>query len=204
MGQLPPRTESIFRSSASFDEFKNGYLATCAEILLEMRGARLNPLLDLILAAQERGSKLIFLGNGGMASTATHFAMGLSYVSGSWHRPIRALSIAHDATVITSLANDWGYEKIFSRQLEILLEPGDVVVGLSVSGESANVVQAAEYARARGNRVAGIVGRADSSLARQCDLVIEIPRGGDLHGVTEDAAMTLGHAVCYYLSHSQQ
>jgi D-sedoheptulose 7-phosphate isomerase len=198
MGRFPPETAS------SFDEFKSGYLATCAEILLEMRGARLNPFLDLILEVQDRGAQLVFMGNGGMAATATHFAMGLSYVSGCWSRPIRALSICQDATVITSLANDWGYENIFSRQLEIQLRPGDAVVALSVSGRSANVVKAAEHARSRGHRVAGIVGTPDSPLSRLCNPTVLLDGRGGVQGLTEDAAMTLGHAICQYLALSQE
>lgn len=188
----------------SFDEFKNGYLAKSAEVLLEMRNAPLSPFVELVFRAQDRGTKLVFMGNGGMSSTATHFAMGLSYVSGKWQKPIRALSIAQDATVITSLANDWGYAEVFKRQLEVLLQPGDIVVALSVSGESANVVKAAEFARSQGHTVVGIVGTADSSLARLCDLAIHIPRSGSTHGITEDSAMILGHAVCHYLETLQQ
>ena len=205
MDRFPSESvESFARGAASFhsacDEFKKGYLATCAEILLELGEARLNPLLDLILEVRDRGSQLIFMGNGGMASTATHFAMGLSYVSGCWSKPIRTLSICQDATVITSLAYDWGYDNVFRRQLEIQLRPGDAVVGLSVSGESANVVQAAEYAISRGHRVAGIVGTPDSRLSRLCDPIVLLDGRGGPQGLTEDASMTLGHAICQFLA----
>ncbi len=189
----------MFSSSQTFDQFKNQYIDEFSRVLATVKDLSLAPFLEKMLECQQSGKKLVFFGNGGNAAVATHLAMGISYVSGSWKRPIRALSLSQDATVITSLANDWGYEHVFERQLRVMMEPGDVAVALSVSGGSPNVANALKYAKAAGNFSIAIVGHQGGEVSKLADFLIHVPHDDRLHGVTEDISMVLGHALCYYL-----
>jgi D-sedoheptulose 7-phosphate isomerase len=97
------------------------------------------------------GNKLIVFGNGGSAGEASHFAAELVSKCSRDHQPWPALCLNDSSPIVTAIANDYGYEKVFQRQLQAYVKPGDVVVGLSTSGKSPNVVQALSYSATNGN-----------------------------------------------------
>ena len=121
--------------------------------------AEIDRVVELLIDARDRGATIFFLGNGGSAATASHFAndMGVC-ASVEGKKPFRAISIVSNMAYVTCLGNDFGYENIFVGQLRNLMRPGDIVVGISASGNSPNAVKALEYANEHGATSVAIVG----------------------------------------------
>lgn len=143
------------------------------------------------------GRQIFVCGNGGSASTASHFACDM--VKGaSFERAsrFRILALTDAMPTISAYSNDVGYECVFVEQLKNFANPGDLVMGLSGSGNSANVLRALEYARSIGCRTIGLSGRNGGGVAGLSDLHINVP---EPHmGRIEDAHMIVCHMICYY------
>jgi len=123
----------------------------------------------------EGGHKVLVCGNGGSAADAQHFAAELINRFGATRRALPAIALTTDTSVITSIANDDGYERIFARQVEALAAPGDTLVAISTSGTSGNVVAAALAARARGCVIVALTGAGEAPLRTLADVCIAIP-----------------------------
>lgn len=128
----------------------------------------------LVAALREDGRLYIF-GNGGSASQAQHFATELTGRFRSNRRALPAQALNADGSLLTCIANDFDYDDVFSRQVEAFGRPGDVAIGLTTSGRSANVVRGLETARRGGLRTVGFCGRDDEMLRELCDFVIAVP-----------------------------
>ena len=101
----------------------------------------------VLLESRERASSVFFIGNGGSAATASHFANDIAIGTRTDEKPFRAISLCDNQAVITAIANDDGYEEIFSQQLQVLLKKQDVVIAISASGNSPNLIRAIETAK---------------------------------------------------------
>jgi D-sedoheptulose 7-phosphate isomerase len=149
---------------------------------------------DLMVDALRAGGKVLFCGNGGSAADAQHLAAELV---GRFERPRRALSglaLTTDGSSLTALANDFGFDQVFSRQVEALANPGDVLVALSTSGSSPNVLAAVTAARARGCRTVALTGARGEKLAALCDVAVVVP--SDSTARIQECHITIGHAWC--------
>ncbi len=121
------------------------------------------------------GNKLLIMGNGGSAADAQHFA-GEIVSRYRMERPgLPAIALSTDTSILTAIGNDYGFDRIFSRQVEALASPGDAVIGLSTSGNSPNVAKALEVAKAAGCSTIGLLGRDGGSIKDLCDLPLIIP-----------------------------
>jgi D-sedoheptulose 7-phosphate isomerase len=150
-----------------------------------------------ILAKTLRGgSKVLFCGNGGSAADAQHLATELVGLpdAGRDREPLRGLALTTDTSALTAVANDLGFEEVFSRQVRALAVPGDTLVCLSTGGRSPNVLRAAEAALRGGLRVVALVGPADSPLDGLADVCLHVP--GDSSGHVQEGHITLGHLLC--------
>ena len=139
-------------------------------------------------------NKLLLAGNGGSASDAQHIAAELVGRFEMERDGMPAMALTTNASQLTALSNDYGYEAVFSRQLQAFAKKGDVFFGLSTSGNSANVVAAAEIARARGLSVVGMTGRSGGKLEALCHICIKVP--SDNTARIQEAHITIGHIVC--------
>ena len=149
----------------------------------------------LRLALAEDGQVFVF-GNGGSAANASHFATDLGKGSSDKiGRRFRVVSLNDNMSWITALGNDYAYEDVYVRQLMNYANPGDVVLVLSVSGNSPNVVKAVQWAREHGVFTAALVGAKRGRLAELADEAIVIP--SEHYGRVEDAHMTICHMLCY-------
>jgi D-sedoheptulose 7-phosphate isomerase len=149
---------------------------------------------QIVLEAYERQGHLYIMGNGGSASTATHFACDLSKATIVEGRArLRVTSLTDNVALLTAWANDTSYQDVFAEQLANLLNPGDVVVAISASGESANVLAAVEQARARGAVTVALVGFSGGQLKRVVDAAVHVPSMS--YGVVEDCHLVLEHAI---------
>lgn len=152
-------------------------------------------LLGEMLYRAYRNEKQVFtLGNGGSASTASHIAADLAKNTiGPNMRRFRITSLNDNAAIVTALANDLGYENVFSEQLQNLIRPGDLLIAVSASGNSPNVVKAIRYAQSRSAEVVGILGFDGGEAARLADLAIVVPVSH--YGVVEDAHLIINHIL---------
>lgn len=149
---------------------------------------------DAIIKSLRAGGCVYFFGNGGSAAQAQHFAAELS---GRFllDRPAwAALALSVDTSALTAIANDYGYEHVFARQLEGLAQPGDVAVGLTTSGESANVIAALRTARAKGALAVAFSGNGGGTAARESDIALIGPAGPSWK--VQEVHLVLGHIVC--------
>jgi D-sedoheptulose 7-phosphate isomerase len=170
------------------------HLSEVQQVLGQIPMGSVERIVDVILDAHRRHRRIYILGNGGSASTAAHFAADLSKATIVEGQPrLRVLSLADNDALITAWANDTSYDRIFSEQVETLVDPQDVVVAISVSGNSPNVLNAVRTARSRGAVTVGLVGRSGGSLAGAVDTAVCVP--SDSYGVVEDCHLVLEHAI---------
>lgn len=149
---------------------------------------------EVSAAVIKGGHKLVFFGNGGSAADAQHLAAEL-VVRLERDRPgLPAVSLATNASVLTAAGNDFGFERIFSRQVESLVSAHDVLLALSTSGNSANVLSAVEAGRAKGAFVVGITGETGGKLAGKVDLLLNVPSRNAQR--IQEAHITIGHILC--------
>lgn len=131
-------------------------------------------LTEIVCQAIEDGKTIFFIGNGGSAATASHMAGELIGRYRSNREPIASL-VLHDAGINTCIANDFGYDEIFSRQLKVLVKKGDIVIALSTSGNSPNVIGSAPVIKDNGGILIGITGESGGKLKDVADHMIQIP-----------------------------
>ncbi len=193
-------SERIHSSSSSV-EFARGYVARLTALLQRLDCSAVAGVIDAFLEARGRGNTIFFLGNGGSAATAAHFANDLGFCSSpEGHRPFRALSLTSNTAFITCLANDIGYENVFAWQLRNLMNPGDVVVGISASGNSPNAVKALEYAKNNGGIPVALVGFDGGEMKKIANHVVHIETEKGEYGPVEDIHMVLDHLISTYLA----
>ncbi|MGH9858407.1 MAG: D-sedoheptulose-7-phosphate isomerase [Candidatus Acidiferrales bacterium] len=145
-------------------------------------------------AALRAGHKLVFFGNGGSAADAQHLAAEL-VVRLRRDRPgLAALALTTNTSALTAAANDYGFEHIFSRQIESLVAAGDVLVALSTSGESPNMLRGVEAGRARGAYLVAFTGETGGALAARVDLLLNVPSRDPQR--IQEAHITIGHIAC--------
>lgn len=123
----------------------------------------------------KRGCKILVCGNGGSAADAQHFAAELTGRYLKERRALAAIALTTDTSALTAIGNDYGYEQVFSRQVEALGRPGDVLVGISTSGNSPNVLRAVASAKALGMRTIGMLGRDGGTLKDAVDDALIVP-----------------------------
>jgi len=175
------------------------YIKYLVSVITNISTAEISRFIDTMILAQTEGSSIYFIGNGGSASTASHFANDISIGTKSIRAPFRAISLCDNQAIITAIANDYGYEYIFSKQLEIVLDKGDVVVAISASGNSKNLIKAAKVAKIMGATTVSLTAFDGGELKRISDIAIHIPTKDGEYGPSEDAHMILDHLVSNYL-----
>jgi D-sedoheptulose 7-phosphate isomerase len=140
------------------------------------------------------GGKIVFFGNGGSAADALHLAAELVVKLRQERRGLAALALTANPSVLTAAGNDYGFEQIFARQIESLVSAEDVLVAMSTSGESANVLRGVEAGRARGAFLVALTGETGGALADKVDLLLNIPSREPQR--IQEAHITVGHIAC--------
>jgi D-sedoheptulose 7-phosphate isomerase len=149
---------------------------------------------DALLAAFGRQGKALIFGNGGSAADALHFAAELVGRFERDRRGLPALALPADPSVLTAVANDSGFERVFARQVEALGAAGDVAIGISTSGASANVLAALEAARKGGMVTIAFTGKDGGTVGRAVDIHVNVPHASTAR--VQEVHRTLIHAVC--------
>ncbi|RUM63820.1 MAG: D-sedoheptulose 7-phosphate isomerase [Sulfurimonas sp.] len=146
------------------------------------------------LECYRRGGKILLAGNGGSAADAQHIAAELVGRYGFERPSLSAIALTTDTSALTAIGNDYGYEKIFSRQLEGLGNAGDLFIGISTSGNSANVLEAFEVARTKAVPTIALVGRDGGAMAPLADIAIVVP--SEQTPRIQETHILIGHILC--------
>jgi len=181
---MQDRIARILRSSARVHEETAATL--CAEIAQAAQ---------LIIDSMRDGGKLALCGNGGSAADAQHIAselVGRFQIDG--RRPLPAIALTTDTSILTSLSNDYGYSDIFCKQVEALLVAGDVLIALTTSGNSPNCLEAVRAAREQGVTTIAMTGAGGGEIAQQVDLALIVPH--EQTARIQETHITIGHALC--------
>jgi D-sedoheptulose 7-phosphate isomerase len=159
-----------------------GFTATVSEIV------------EIIARALASGGKLLLAGNGGSAGDAQHIAGEFLSRLHYDRAPAAALALTTDSSVLTAIGNDFGYERVFERQILGLGRPGDAFIAISTSGRSPNILRAIEAARSKSVTVIGFTGRAGGEMAPRCDVCLHAPSDSTTH--IQQIHIVAGHVIC--------
>jgi D-sedoheptulose 7-phosphate isomerase len=164
-------------------------LAEDAEAVATIAG-----IVELSVAALSRGNKLLLCGNGGSAADAQHWA-GELVARFHYDRPgLPAIALTTDSSILTAIGNDYGYDRVFARQVEALGAAGDVLYALSTSGNSANILAALRAAKAKGLATIGFTGATGGEMRALCDLCLRVPATAT--PLIQEGHEVAGHTIC--------
>ncbi len=180
---------------SSGGDYIEGYLDRVRSCLNEISEQDIAGIVDIIFQAWRDNKCVFIIGNGGSATTAAHFARDLNIgTATAGKKRLKALSLADNIATVTALANDVGYQHIFTKQLMGSLDAGDVVIGISASGNSPNLLEGIEYARSQGVVTAGFLGFGGGRMKGLVDRAIVL--SCKEYGPVEDAHLILEHIIC--------
>jgi D-sedoheptulose 7-phosphate isomerase len=149
---------------------------------------------ELICQTLSGGHKVLLCGNGGSAADAQHIAAELVGRYEQQRRAFPAIALTTDTSALTALSNDYGYEEVFARQVQALAKQGDLLIGISTSGKSPNVIRAVEQAKALGCKTIALTGADGEPLSSICDLAVSVP--AQRTSRVQEAHITIGHLWC--------
>ncbi len=191
--------DQIYSESLSIKDYSKSYIDYLSSVLSNISLTDIEKFVEVLLEARERQSSIFFIGNGGSAATASHFANDIAIGTRTYEKPFRAISLCDNQAVITAIANDDGYEKIFSQQLQVLLKKQDVVVAISASGNSPNLLDAISTAKKMNTITVGISAFDGGKMKELVDVSLHVPTEKGEYGPAEDAHMVLDHLISNYL-----
>ena len=189
--------ERIF--TEDIEEFSRSYLDYIKKVIDNISVIEIRNFIEVLLDARDRGAMVFFIGNGGSSATSSHFANDLAFGTREYVKPFRVLSLTDNVAIMTALANDNGYDEIFKRQLSVYGREGDILVGISASGNSPNIVKAFETAAELNIKTIAITAFDGGKLREISNQGIHVPTKEKEYGPAEDAHMILDHLVGYYL-----
>ena len=172
-------------------QFSDDYLNYISALISKLDRGHISQFVDHVLGVRDNKQTIFFLGNGGSASTASHFVNDISLGSRQFENPFRAVSLCDNQAVITAIANDDGYENIFLQQLQTQAKPGDSIVCISASGNSKNLVMAVEWSKANGIYTISLTAFDGGYLKQHTDLNIHVPTKIGEYGPAEDLHMVI-------------
>ena len=181
------------RISTKINEHLTGHMRTMEKVVQQMVPDIRRCALTLI-DAMRRGNKLLVMGNGGSAADAQHMAAEFVGRFLRNRKALPAIALTTDTSILTAVGNDFGFDEVFSRQVEALASQGDVVLGISTSGQSPNVLKALALARERGCTTIALAGKDGGLMAQAVDLTLVVP---DVHTpYIQEAHLTIIHILC--------
>ncbi len=193
--------KELFQSSGSFTEYYEGYCERLCQLLHRLNREVLTKIVDVMWNGIQNGKTIFLAGNGGSSAVLSHWVNDLvvgNYVMN--YPPIRAVNLSDNQSVVTALGNDEGYENILVGQLRALAKEGDLLIAMSVSGNSPNIIKAVEWAK--GNKLAtiGIAGCDGGKMVSMCDIGVLVESTKDEYGPVEDVFSILTHIISTYIA----
>ena len=179
--------------------FAKKYIDYVSFVLKNIDTEEIRIFVKTLLDARSKNATIFFVGNGGSAATASHFANDLAIGCSGYKDSFRAISLNDNVPVLTAIGNDFGYDEIFVRQLRVHGKQGDVIVGISASGNSQNLINTFKYAKSVGIKTVALTAFDGGLMKSLADEGIHIPTELKEYGPAEDAHMVLDHLVSSYL-----
>ncbi len=173
----------------SFDEHLNVHTNTFKNL-----DEKINEASKIISDCLQNGGLVMWCGNGGSATDSMHLAAELVGRFKNNRKPLRSISLAADSAVITCISNDYGYENVFSRQIEGIAKKGDLLVSLSTSGKSKNILKAIEIAKSLKLKTISMLGKSGGDCAGKSDLDLIVP--SDSTARIQEMHILIGHSLC--------
>nr|WP_294941646.1 D-sedoheptulose 7-phosphate isomerase [uncultured Mucilaginibacter sp.] len=149
---------------------------------------------QLIQEVITNGNKIYLAGNGGSAADAQHIAAEMTGRFVKERKPLPGLALSTDTSALTAIANDYGYEFVFSRQLEAFAQPGDLFIGISTSGNSPSILNALDVAKKAGCKTIGLTGRGGGQMNDRCDINMVVP--AQVTARVQEMHILIGHILC--------
>ena len=172
-------------------EIKNAVKAVSSAVKLKKQ---INSAVNLIAGRMLLGGKLVLFGNGGSAADAQHVAAEFVGRFNLERKGFAAIALTVDTSILTSIANDYGFEQVFSRQVEALVNETDIVIAISTSGNSPNVLKGIEEAKKRGAKVISFTGKSGGKMAKASDILINVNSSDTWH--VQEAHIVILHTIC--------
>ncbi|GFM36697.1 D-sedoheptulose 7-phosphate isomerase [Desulfovibrio psychrotolerans] len=173
--------------------------ARLREVFFEANADKVVHLAKTMALCLARGGKILFCGNGGSAADAQHLAAEFVNRFLMERPPLPAIALTTDTSILTAVGNDYGFDFIFSKQVQALAAEGDILVAISTSGNSANLVEALKAARERCVTTVGITGQGGGRMASLCDQLLEVPHRHT--PLIQEVQLTVGHLLCQLTDH---
>lgn len=193
------RLESDYHPNITPANYARLYFSHLATLMQALDADALGQAMEVLENAAAQNRTVFIAGNGGSAAVASHFANDLHVgAAASGHPHFRAISLFDNQAIVSCVANDFGYAQVFRKQLEAHLQPQDVLIALSVSGNSANILEAAEYTRQQGGFVIGCTGCDGGRLKDLSDISLHVKTGPQEYGPVEDLFQIINHVVVTY------
>jgi len=184
---------SVKRASQLIDEFVAESHRVKAQFFQENRD-RIARTAEIIAQGIRQGRKMLLFGNGGSAADAQHLAAEMIGRFGPNRAALPAIALSTDTSVLTAIGNDYGFARIFARQIEALGQQGDTAIGISTSGNSPNVLEALDVARSRGLFTVGLTGETGGQMNDRAEMLFRVPSRQTTR--IQEAHIMLGHIIC--------
>ena len=181
-----------------FSEYAEKYLERLRQVIDGINHIETERFVDLLLKARESGKTVFFVGNGGSAATSSHFANDLSIGTRQQEKPFKVFSLVDNVATLSAIGNDYGYDQIFAQQLRVYGQKGDLLVGISASGNSPNLLRAFEVGRDLGLMTVSITAFDGGKLKKIADHSVHVPTNAGEYGPAEDAHLILDHLITHY------
>ena len=149
---------------------------------------------QIVVDALKNGNKILLCGNGGSAADAQHIAAELTGRYKTERKGLPGIALTTDTSALTAIGNDYGYDRVFDRQTEALANSGDIIIGISTSGNSANVISALKLGRELGCKTIGLTGRTGGAMNEVCDINLVVP--SDNTPRIQEMHILIGHTIC--------
>ena len=190
-----------FGEVTTIGEYSRKYFSYLADVLDSIDESEINKLGDAFESARNNGNTIFVAGNGGSSTTATTMANDIGFdilKKTGTDKAFRVLSLADNNSVITAIANDVGYENVFINQLKIHYRTGDSIILISASGNSPNILKAAEWVKSKGGTIIGFLGFTGGKLIEFCDVRIHVKSEAGEYGPVEDAHLIMNHILAHW------
>ena len=194
-----PRHQNVNLDWSSLGSYKEGYAVALSQAINGISSRFVELICDKVLEATDSGNQIFVIGNGGSAAIAEHLCCDWSKGTNCEGFPvIRSQSLASNVALYSAIANDFGFERVFDMQIDFFARPGDVLIAISSSGNSPNVLNAVRRAKELGVFVAGFSGFSGGELAKLADASVYVETHN--YGIVEDAHQAVMHIIAQYVA----
>jgi D-sedoheptulose 7-phosphate isomerase len=190
-----------YKEVSTMGQYSRKYFSYLGKVLESIDENEINKLGEAFESARENGNTIFVAGNGGSATTATTMANDIGFdilKKTGTDKPFKVLSLVDNNSVITAIANDVSYDDVFINQLKIHYRPGDIIILISASGNSANILKAAEWVKSKGGAIIGFLGFTGGKLMEFCDVKIHVKSEPGEYGPVEDAHLIMNHILAHW------